>query len=397
MTLSFILFMKSRDGNFLLSTPNMGNILSPPEHTIVLIPPRISTRGLTRPIEIENPFIVGFGNLFRKEVLDDLHNFEGSVSLDVLLAPETPPILAAHLSMMGSSVSRQVQGGSLTLHLDSPIGAGIHALGRLALGSLGGLTGYSMLSYSVPWGKLSLTGVSEGRSDHWIGLRGSGKSLTLGAEIPLSSDYNKRVKAWAMSRIAESVTIGILGTPFPTGDPQIEVSASIDRRIPNSDSSYCVSAKLSNCCLPDPELTVGFTQHLVTHRKVYNPFEDKRVKFIANYVDIAVEATSGGRIAGGVSWQPNKNLLSKLHVSTDKGVVVSFAARNWWVPSVLTSASAGLDIKGTPFLGLKLQVSNWLSSVEYSKGQSVSDLPATKWLPLENVSSSVYNSSNRFI
>jgi hypothetical protein len=357
----------------------MGNIISPPKETIVLIPPRISTRGLTRPIELENPMSVGFGNLFRKEVLLDLHNFDGRMEVDVLLAPEQPPVLAAHLSMLGAAASRSVQGGFLNLHLNSAVGNDFHVLGRLSLGSDSSLTGYTMLSHNSPWGQLSVTGKSDSASGNWLGVRGRSEFLTMGAEVPVSDAMGLR--AYAIARIANMFSVGVCGSPLRREEPT-EICLSVDRAIPKTDSSYCVSASVQS---PSNQLTVGFTQHLVTHRKVYNPFEDKRVKYIANYVDLAVEADAGN-VSGGVSWQPNKNVLTKLHVSTNKGAVASLAVRNWWVPSVLGSVSTGVGVKGNFFIGMRLQVSNWLSLTEYSKGQAVSALPATRWISVEDVS-----------
>ena len=362
----------------------MGNIISPPKETIVLIPPRISTRGLTRPIELENPMSVSFGNLFRREVLYDLHNFEGSVALDVLMAPETPATLAAHLSMIGSVAGKKVTGGSLNLHLDSPLGEDMHAAGRLTLGNGSGVTGYGIISKEFHSGRISLTGSILDASKVLVGVRGSSGGLSMGAEGPASDPVE--ATAWAISRVENMFSVGVKGKPFKA-DASVEISASIEKKIPNSDSSYAVSVTMPN--LPSSgEVSVGFTQHLVTHRKVYNPFEDKRVKYIANYVDIAVEGTSEGGVAGGVSWQPNKNVLTKLHVSTARGAVASLAVRNWWVPSVLASFSAGINAQGSPFLGLKLQLSNWVySPVQYSTGTSVNDLPArSKWTSVRDLS-----------
>jgi hypothetical protein len=124
----------------------------------------------------------------------------------------------------------------------------------------------------------------------------------------------------------------------------------------------------------------------------------KRVKFIANYIDIAIEGrTRNGKasdVLAGVSWQANKNLLTKLHVSTVNGVVVTGVVRNWWVPSVLGSVSGGIDVNGNPFIGGRLQLSNWLTSVEYERGQPVSKLPSTRWLSTEDLGR--FNSKNRF-
>ena len=363
----------------------MGNLISPPQDTLVLVPPRISTRGLTRPIEVENPMSIYFGNLFRREVLQDLHSFRGSFGLDFLMAPEHPPTAAAHVSMTGSVLEKTVDGGSLNLHVNNQLSPAIHALGRLTLGTGSGITGYAMLSHDVERGRVSLTCASDGQGIQRVGFRGQSSAFLFGTETPVADP--RQVSTWMISRIGKDVTVGVSGSPLLPEAP-VEISASLDRRVPGTDSTYCLSSTLRS---PSNELTVGFSQHLVTHRKVYNPFEDKRVKFIANYVDIAVEATSGGAknstaVAAGVSWQPNKNVIAKAHISTHQGLVGTLAVRNWWVPSVLTCVSAGIDAKGTPFLGGRFQLSNWLTRVEYERGQPISQLPSTKWMSIEDVS-----------
>jgi hypothetical protein len=354
----------------------MGNIISPPEETIVLVPPRFSTRGLTCSIEMESPMSVYFGKLFRKEVLYDLHSFKGQSFVDVLVAPEFPPSAAAHVSLSGSVKEKTVHGGSFNLHFNKYVTKDIHALGRVALATGSNISGHSLFSYNFDRGRVSAT-YSKDDNNTIVGLRVSSSQVMLGVEFPFPDP--EKVSAWMISRPTTDITVGIRGSILKPNEP-VEICASLDRKIPNTDSTYCVSSSLTT---PSNEITVGFSQHLVTHRKVYNLFEDKRVKFIANYIDIAIEATSAGsktNVLAGVSWQPNKNILSKVHVSTSEGVVGTIAARNWWLPSVLASASVGVDVEGNPFVGGRLQVSNWLTAVEYEKGRRVSELPTTKWL-----------------
>jgi hypothetical protein len=213
----------------------------------------------------------------------------------------------------------------------------------------------------------------------------------MGIEVPTKAMNDSM--AWVMSRLSPSITLGVSGSPLNESLPVL-FALSLDKRIPNTDSTYCVSASIES---PSRDMVLGFSQHLVNNRKIYNPLEDKRVKFIANYIDIAVEGrTKNGRasdIYAGISWQANKNLMTKLHVSTVNGIVVSGIVRNWWVPSVLTSVSAGIDGRGNPFVGGRLQVSNWLTAVEYERGQPVSQLPKTRWLSTEDISR--FNSMNR--
>lgn len=369
----------------------MGNLISPPQDTLLLVPPRISTRGLTRPIEVENPMSVYFGNLFRREVLHDLHSFRGSFGLDFLMTPEQPPTTAAHVSLNGSTLKKTVDGGSLNLHINSQISPSVHGLGRLTLGTGSGVTGYAMLSSDFDRGRLSFTAGSDGPGNHRVGFRAQSSSFLFGSEVPIADP--RKVSAWVISRVSRDFTVGVSGSPLEPSAP-VEISMSLDRRVPGTDSTYCISSTIRS---PSNELTVGFSQHLVTHRKVYNIFEDKRVKFIANYIDIAVEATSGpentAAVAAGVSWQPNKNLLAKIHVSTDRGAVATVAVRNWWVPSVLACVSTGVDVSGSPFVGGRFQLSNWLTRVEYQPGQPISELPTTRWMSIEDLSR--FSSSNR--
>jgi hypothetical protein len=359
----------------------MGNIISPQENeTVVLVPPRFSVRGLTRPLEIENPMSVYFGNLFRKEVLADLHNFSGSLAVDLLIAPETPPKVAAHVSMKGSSVTRSVEGGELHLHLNHDFSNSLSSIGRLCVGSGSGLSGFAMISKQLEQGRVSFTYSGDSENERKVGLRASSDSFTIGLEVPVH-DPVLSAQAWLISRVSPELYVGVSGQPLGSPESPILLAGSFEKRIPGTDSSYCVSSVYK---MPSNELTLGFSQHLVTHRKVYNILEDKRVKFIANYVDIAVEATthkSGfSDVSAGVSWQINKNLLVKLHASTNQGLVSTLAVRNWWIPSVLTSVSAGIDRAGDPFIGGRFQLSNWLTSAEYQKGQPISTLPTTKWV-----------------
>ena len=125
----------------------MGNLISPPQNTLVLIPARFETRGLTRPVEAENPMDVYFGNLFRREILRDLHSFRGSCGLDILLAPEVPPTTAAHISLGGSFISKTVDIGSLDFHFNNRILPRLHSRCRISLSEHKGLTGYGMLTH----------------------------------------------------------------------------------------------------------------------------------------------------------------------------------------------------------------------------------------------------------
>ena len=329
---------------------------------------------------------VHFGNLFRHEVLQDLHSFRGRVGLDVLIAPEQPPSAAAHLSMGGSSDEKWVDTGSVNLHLNTALFGGYHGLGRLSISTASDISGYAMLSHDVKGGRLSATASADGAAAPMLGLRASSRTVMLGAELPYGLPEN--VSAWMIGHVGRDVSVGVSGSLFKETAP-IELVMSIDKRIPGTDSTYCVSTSIKS---PSKEFCVGFSQHLVTHRKVYNPFEDKRVKFIANYTDLAIEAkaipgkVNSTTISAGVSWQPNKNVLTKVHVSTFQGLAATLAVRNWWIPSVLTAVSVGVDAAGKPFVGGRLQVSNWLTAVEYEKGQPVSELPTTRWVSLDEVS-----------
>jgi hypothetical protein len=372
----------------------MGNLITTPkDEAVVLVPPRFSVRGLTRSIEIENPMSLYFGNLFRREVLLDLHSFKGAVGLDVLIAPENPPATAAHVSLSGSVPARTVGAGSLHLHLNNSFANFWHALGRLSLGTTEGLTGFGMVSHMSNDVKLSVTGSVENSEPRTLGMRLESPDFLLGAEVPVP--HPEKVSVWGITRVLNDFCVGIIAHPLQSNCEPLVISGSLEKRIPGTDSTYCVSSTVN---IPTKELTIGFSQHLVTHRKVYNIFEDKRVKFIANYVDIAVEANSKPNsttnVAAGLSWQPNKNMLMKLHASTQEGLISTLAIRNYWVPSVLVALSAGVDLKGNPFLGGRLQVSNWLSSAEYQRGQPISTLPVTKWIVTDEVDR--FSNTNKF-
>jgi hypothetical protein len=363
----------------------MGNLLSPPKESVVLIPPRISTRGLTRPVDFESPVRVQFGNLFRQEVIYDLHSFDGLVGLDVLVAPESPPAVAAHFNLVGCSTAKTVSGGFLSLFLNQSFTDRVHGWGRLSIDETSGLLGNAMLTCSGPSGGCVLTATLEEETK--LGVRGSYHQFQAGVDTiaDFSQKSNKVLHSpsyWLFTRVSKKVSLGLSGD---LANSTRVASISLDGDIPNTDSKYCVSVE-SDLLVPG-SVKVGFSQHLVTHRNVYNIFEEKRVKFIANYIDLALEAetrkNSAGSISAGVSWQPNKNILLKLHASSDKGVLGTCCMRNWWVPSALISGSIGADRFGQPTVGMRLQVSNWLSLAEYEKGQPVSSLPTTRWIAAE--------------
>ena len=371
----------------------MGNLISPPQkESFVLVPPRFSVRGLTRVMEYENPMNLYFGDLFRQEVLNDLHNFRGTAAIDLLIAPEIPPTASAHVSLSGSTLTKSVDHGELHLHFHNNLAETIRAVGRLSIGSSVGVTGFGILSKVIEKGKLSLTFARDSDGFKNVGIRGESGSFLMGMEIPESVESTH---AWMISRLSKEFYVGMSAFPVSAWkniDSPLILKGSLEKRIPGTDSSYCVSSSFN---LPSSELTLGFSQHLVTHRKIYNLLEDKRVKFIANYVDIAVEASSSTsqasnssgltRVAAGVSWQPNKNVLIKLHASTNQGIVSTLAVRNWWLPSALVAVSAGVGVGGTPFIGGRFQLSNWLTSAEYEKGQPISALPTTRWLTTADV------------
>ncbi len=369
----------------------MGNLISPPKDTVVLVPPRISTRGLTRPVDFDIPVRVQFGNLFRQEVLHDLHSFDGAVGLDVLVAPEIPPTVAAHFALVGSSDSKTVSDGFLSLFFNREFGDSASAWGRLCIGQKSGLLGNGKFSVRASSsGGYALTVSSPGghRSPTQVGIRADYKGVHAGIETLVpdykslqdSSSLDRLVASssfWMFSRLSKKVSVGLSGR---------SLSLSLDGDIPNTDSRYCVSGEFDLSALGS--VKVGFSQHLVTHRKVYNPFEDRRVKYIANYIDLALEAVSTssgtGSVAAGVSWQPNKNILLKLHASSEKGVLATAALRNWWVPSVLACGSVGVSREGLPVVGARLQLSNWLNRAEYERGKPVSELPVTQWMPIKD-------------
>jgi hypothetical protein len=343
-------------------------------------------------MENENPINLYFGDLFRKEVLTDLHNFEGTAAVDLLIAPEVPPSTSAHVSLSGSTLTKSVERGELHMYLHNNFAENVRAVARLSIGSAVGVTGFGIVTKLLEKSKLSLTFARESDGRKNVGVRGESGSFLMGIEIP---ETVESTHAWMITRFSREFYVGMSAFPvsaWKNGDSPIILKGSMEKRIPGTDSSYCVSSSFN---VPSNELTLGFSQHLVTHRKIYNPLEEKRVKFIANYVDIAVEASSStskantssglNRVSAGVSWQPNKNVLIKLHASTNQGVVSTLAVRNWWLPSALVAVSLGVNSGGTPFIGGRFQLSNWLTSAEYEKGQPISALPTTKWLTTADI------------
>jgi len=284
----------------------------------------------------------------------------------------------------------------VNLHFNQTISEQVSGIGRLTISGSDGLTGYGILSHSLANGSvLSLTGNLLDRSKAF-GFRAHMKSsFQIGCEVPKDSPID--TQAWIISRLSPNISIGLQGYPLQTKpDSVYKLALCMDKQIENTDSTYSVSASIE---YPSKDVMLGFSQHLVTHRRIYNPLEEKHVKYIANYIDIAVEGRTKGDsnsvihdIAGGVSWQLNKNLMTKLHASTTRGLALTGIVRNWWVPSVLGAVSIGVDTRGNPFIGGRLQISNWLTTVEYERGQPVSELPQTKWIGMNDVKR--FNSDN---
>jgi hypothetical protein len=221
-----------------------------------------------------------------------------------------------------------------------------------------------------------------------VGIRAALPVVELGVELPVRD--TKQVSTWLVGKVSEEVSVGLKAHLFDPSLP-LDIAGTFERAKDGSNSSYGVSGGVRVHAVDPTDVFVNFTQRLVTHRNVYNITEDSHVKFITNYVDMAVEASSSVskgadfakpppvNVAAGLSWQLNKNFLAKLHCSTEHGVVSTAVVRNWWLPSVLAAASVGVSTTGEPFCGGRLQLSNTLGEPEYIRGANVGELAPAKW------------------
>ncbi|KAF4753717.1 hypothetical protein FOZ62_010145 [Perkinsus olseni] len=133
-------------------------------------------------------------------------------------------------------------------------------------------------------------------------------------------------------------------------------------------------------------VTAAYHQLIVMQRKCYNILEDKHIAAVANYVDLAVEATRHGdtgksEVAVGASWQPNRTWLLKARLSTVAGVGVTVAAKSWTQMSGVIAATVGMRSTG-PYLGLRCHFQNW-GSEAFGKADGDSSPIGNKWAPLD--------------
>jgi len=113
------------------------------------------------------------------------------------------------------------------------------------------------------------------------------------------------------------------------------------------------------------EVIGSYYHHLVVRREVStvkNPFENSHVVGIQNYLDLGAEVVdnkdeaSGPNLRFGVSWQINRNLLSKAKLDRES-VSSALVIKSWWDPSSTLSFNVGHNFveKKTKFgLGFSL-------------------------------------------
>jgi len=150
--------------------------------------------------------------------------------------------------------------------------------------------------------------------------------------------------------------------------------ASGDNNV-NDEPAFTVSLQVAKDLRPqvlnkDVSLSLAYYQRFVTRRKVKNPFEEKYVNFITNYLDFGAELAVSGRgtnISFGCGWQINKNNLIKARVDHDS-VSLLYAFKSWWEPAVTVglTGSSRLASPGEVRLGVSLQVENW-GAVRYDR------------------------------
>ena len=194
--------------------------------------------------------------------------------------------------------------------------------------------------------------------------------------------FDTKTSAAAFSKVYGMVDTGPIAAALELGlndKHSIPYSASICARTSGASSNrYSMTMALQADALhATPAVTLGFLQQIVARRKIYNPLEDKRVRFIANYIDMAIEASrrsaGGTDLAAGVSWQPNKNLLLKGRVSSAAGVSVTAAVKSWWKPTLTLAGTAGVSNHGV-YAGVQVRLQN-VGEVGFARPETQSSAP----------------------
>jgi len=92
--------------------------------------------------------------------------------------------------------------------------------------------------------------------------------------------------------------------------------------------------------------TFSYFQHFVVRRRIYNPFEEKHVKQIVNYIDVGtiVDVQDDGHtnLSIAASWQLNKNHMIKAKVD-NRRASLAYVFKSWFHPALSLSIAGKYD------------------------------------------------------
>ena len=279
------------------------------------------------------------------------------------------------------------------MSLSGSIGTATGGSGRIAITSQGGLVASGFLRRYFDAAASDIYCRAD-ESATALGARIVGTKSFFGAEStvdPVSKNVTMS-KAYGMV-VSDTLSLGGEVTLNKQSIPyNLHASASTT---PSATNRYSMNLSISGTGLSSPQsVTIGFIQQMVTKRRVYNPLEDKRVQFIANYIDVGCEVSRTAdltSIAAGVAWQPNKNLLLKSKISSAAGVSVTAACKSWWSPTITAAVTAGLSHSG-PYTGLQLKIQN-TGITDYSVPDSLDRETGYRWDTVTETTR--FNESNR--
>ncbi|KAF4655999.1 hypothetical protein FOL46_008028 [Perkinsus olseni] len=256
---------------------------------------------------------------------------------------------------------------------------------------------YTNASYGVCLGSshhsaapLAIAGSSTATSTTSESCGVSGSSVASSSSTITEDVASPLFSGWLWGRTQFGLSAGIQAAVSMNGEPFGYRCVGAFSSASSGDSNYIPSGGdyqlVGEYNSATKSVTAAYHQLIVMQRKCYNILEDKHIAAVANYVDLAVEATRHGdtdksEVAVGASWQPNRTWLLKARLSTIAGVGVTVAAKSWTQMSGVIAATVGMRSTG-PYLGLRCHFQNW-GSEAFGKADGDSSPIGNKWAPLD--------------
>ncbi len=297
--------------------------------SVVLIPARFQQP--VTPLLACSPLPYLLGSHWRQRMLHDFVAASTGISIDSKLALDEYLAVegTAQIGKFGPAVTE----AALALRGKFSIPGMFHAEAQLGLSQAGGVAAELLARRTLAKNFVSDLYL---RNDH-LGIRFVGQNAVVGFETEISgTSGNLRVEpnlAYAL------VKHGRFGFGTEISDKTFRLETVLGSARPGD---FAVSLALNSA----GRVTLGFQQALVTRRRVVNPIEDSRVRFIANFVDTAVEAVHDSvakttDFTASIAYQPNKNVLVKSRLSSTHGIAGAVAFKFWGVPTLAVSVTGG--------------------------------------------------------